>query len=275
MANKIEVLDVGGFNEMGMCRTGPMVYNKNDVYVGGSLMRYGEFSVSEQLVFRQIVREDMLVAEIGANIGAHTIELSRLVGANGELHAFEPQRIVFQTLCANLAINQCTNVFAYQSAVGDSTGTIHVPPMDHKVRANFGGVSLANVAIGEKVPLITLDSVDLPACHFLKADVEGMEVEVLRGAAQTIDMYRPLMYVENDRAERSEALLTLIGELGYRAYWHLARLYNPDNYRQVAEDIFPGIVSINVLCIPNEVTMDVGGLRPVTSAQDTWNNAPA
>ncbi len=144
-----------------------------------------------------------------------------------------------------------------------------------RVRSNFGGVSLAGSAVGERVPLVTLDSLDLPACHFLKADVEGMEVDVLRGAVDTINMYRPMMYVENDRAEHSEALLTLIGELGYRAYWHLARLYNPDNYMKVAEDIFPGIVSINVLCIPNEVEMDVAGLRPVTSAQDTWNRAPA
>ena len=75
MTNKIEALDAGGFNEMALCRTGPMVYNKNDVYVGGSLSKYGEFSVAEQMVFRQLVREGMLVAEIGANIGAHTIDL--------------------------------------------------------------------------------------------------------------------------------------------------------------------------------------------------------
>ncbi len=131
MSNKVEALDAGGFNEMAMCRTGPMIYNKNDVYVGGSLGKYGEFSVAEQMIFRQLIREGMLVAEIGANIGAHTIDLARMVGSTGELHVFEPQRIVFQTLCANLAINQCANVFAYQSAVGATIGTIHVPPMDH------------------------------------------------------------------------------------------------------------------------------------------------
>ena len=57
------------------------------------------------------------------------------------------------------------------------------------------------------MPLLTLDSLDLPACHFLKVDVEGMEADVVRGARNTIDTYRPLMYLENDRDERSQELL--------------------------------------------------------------------
>ena len=59
------------------------------------------------------------------------------------------------------------------------------------------------VGHGEPVVMVTLDAFDLPACHFLKVDVEGMEVEVLRGAQNTIATYRPLMYVENDREQRS------------------------------------------------------------------------
>lgn len=264
------VLDPNGFNELSVTRSGPMLYNKNDTYVGGSLQKYGEFSVSEQLLFAQIVRSGMLVVEVGANIGAHTVDLARIVGQDGEVHAFEPQRIVFQTLCANLALNQCTNVFARQLALGASAGTIMVPPVAPTDRSNFGGISLGQFAGGETVPLDTLDSLDLPACHLIKADVEGMEFEVLKGAARTIEMYRPLMYVENDRADRSEQLLTLVQQYGYVAYWHLAPLFNPANFAGETEDIFPRIVSINILCVPKEVKMAVDGLRKVVSASDTW-----
>ena len=66
------------------------------------------------------------------------------------------------------------------------------------------------MTFGETVPLITLDSLDLPACHFLKVDVEGMEVEVLKGSGQLIETHRPIMYLENDRVERSEELLTML-----------------------------------------------------------------
>src|SRR4051812_26232890 len=123
-------LDPAGFNEVRMCNTGPMLYNRHDIYVGGSLAKYGEFSVAEQEVFAQMVRPGSVVVEVGANIGAHTVLLARLVGRDGEVHAFEPQRIVFQALCANLALNQCTNVFAKQMAVGASNGTIAVPAAD-------------------------------------------------------------------------------------------------------------------------------------------------
>lgn len=259
-------LDPAGFNEIRMCRSGPMVYNKHDIYIGGSLKKYGEFSVSEQELFAHLAHPGMLVVEVGANIGAHTVVLSRSVGEGGEVHAFEPQRIVFQTLCANLALNQCTNVYARQLAVGAEQGSILVPAVDPTARENFGSISLHNVGIGDAVPLITVDSLDLPACHLLKIDVEGMEVEVIRGAEGAIDSYRPIIYTENDRQERSQELLTLIERLDYVAYWHLAPLFNPANYAGDPENIFPHVVSCNILCLPREAKLTVDGLRAVSSS---------
>jgi FkbM family methyltransferase len=265
-------LDPSGFNELRMCRSGPMVYNKFDIYVGGLLKKYGEFSVNEQEVFQQFVRNGALVVEVGANIGGHTVELSRLVGPDGEVHAFEPQRIVFQTLCANLALNQCANVYARQAALGADAGTILVPALNPSVRENFGGLSLRHTSVGEPVPLLTIDGFDLPACHALKADVEGMEVEVLKGAHGTIDTYRPVMYLENDRKDRSQELLTQVLNLDYAVYWHLSPLYNPANFAGDTEDVFPGIISINLLCVPNEAKYAVTGLRRVTSPSEWWRD---
>ena len=270
---RVGQLDPAGFNELSLCKSGPMVYNKNDTYIGGSLRKYGEFSVREQEIFEQIVRPGFIVVEVGANIGAHTVELSRLVGQEGEIHAFEPQRIVFQRLCANLALNQCTNVFATQAGMGASSGTILVPSLDPAVHFNFGGLSLRDCKFGETVPRVTLDSVDLIGCHFLKVDVEGMEVEVLAGGRETIMTFRPLMYLENDRKERSEELLTLVDQLGYRAYWHFPRLFNPANFAGDTDDIFPDITSANILCVPRESGMAVGGMRAVASTKETWQTA--
>jgi FkbM family methyltransferase len=264
-------LDPDGFNELKMCRTGPMLYNKHDIFMGGSLQKYGEFSIREQELFAQIVTPGALVVEVGANIGAHTVELSRLAGRDGEVHAFEPQRIVFQALCANLALNQCTNVFARQSAVGGILGFVSVPPLEPSVRYNFGGVSLRGVTYGETVPLVTLDSLDLPACQLLKVDVEGMEVEVLNGSEQLIQTHRPIMYLENDREDRSEELLGIVVRHDYRAYWHFPRVFNPDNFFGDTVNIFGDAKSANVLCVPRETRLDVEGMRPVLSVREKWS----
>jgi len=55
--------------------------------------------------FRQLVQPGWSILDIGANMGAHTIALARLVGPTGKVLSFEPQRIIFQALCANVALN--------------------------------------------------------------------------------------------------------------------------------------------------------------------------
>ena len=264
-------LDPSGFNELKMCRSGPMLYNKNDIFVGGSLKTYGEFSVLEQELFAQIVQPGSIVVEAGANIGAHTVGLARAATKKGAVLAFEPQRVVFQALCANLALNQCTNVYAHQMAVGASPGRIVVPAMDPSTRANFGGVSLIDAAAGERVTMVTIDSLELPACQLLKADVEGMDLEVIRGALATIRRCRPVMYLENDREDRSPSLLEALLALDYAVYWHVLPLFNPKNFFGVAENIWGSdFVSVSVLCVPKESPTVMEGFRRVTSPSDRW-----
>ena len=263
-------LDPDGINELRMCRNGPMLYNRNDFYIGGSLRKYGEFSWYEQELFGQILRPGATVIEAGANIGAHTVALAQLVGPTGAVFAFEPQRLVFQVLCANLALNQCTNVWAYPDALGAEPGSVLVPYYDPTKLANFGAVALGSCELGEPARVATIDALDLPDCRLLKADVEGMEADVLRGAKQTIARCRPVLYVENDRDEESRDLIELIMDMRYDLYWHIPPLFNPDNFAGDAEDIFPEIVSVNMVCFPAEAAANASGMRRIESASDRW-----
>jgi FkbM family methyltransferase len=265
-------LDPSGFNELRQCRAGPMVYNRHDAYIGRSLQMYGEYSFGETLLFMQVVKPGDLVIEVGANIGAHSVDLARLVGPDGELHAFEPQRIAFQTLCANLALNQSANVRARPIALGSRPGTAQVPTLDPNAPHNFGAASLLDASTGETVSLQTLDSLDLPSCSFVKIDVEGMEIAVLEGARETIATYRPLLYVENDRDETSAALVGLMQSLGYVLHWHVTPLFNPLNFRGETLNVFPGIASINMLGVPRETHVDVAGTHPYVAGQ-SWHEA--
>ncbi|MCW3476676.1 FkbM family methyltransferase [Limobrevibacterium gyesilva] len=263
IARNVLTLPADGFNELAVCRHGPMLFNKYDQYVGASLRKYGEFSPGEAELFAQVIGPGASVVEVGANIGAHTVGLSRLVGPAGVVHAFEPQRIVFQTLCANLALNNCANVHAHHAAVGAATGEILVPFLPPDRPANFGGLSLQGATQGEAVPLRRLDDLDLPACHLLKLDLEGMELEALQGGVRTVAAHRPFMYVENDRRERAEALIALLLSWNYRLYWHTPPLFSPRNFAGDSENIFGEIVSINMLCIAAELNITVQGLQPI------------
>src|SRR5262245_48635407 len=124
------LLPVEEHNQLVRGRHGMLLFNRNDTVVGQSVLHYGEYFDSEVEVFRQLIRPGAHVADIGANIGTHTVAMARLVGPEGWVHAFEPQRLVFQTLCANVALNSLTNVDCENAAVGEKTGSIPVEELD-------------------------------------------------------------------------------------------------------------------------------------------------
>jgi FkbM family methyltransferase len=252
-----------GPNKLTDTKYGPMIYNKHDVYVGKSIEKYGEYSDPEVALMTQLIPQGGLVVEVGANMGTHTIPLAKAVGAAGLVIAFEPQRALHSIVCANAALNQLFNIVAFCRAVGNKTGTIIVPNIDYNSKNNFGSLSLGAWEKGEQVELQMLDTLNLPICHLIKIDVEGMEKEVLEGAVETIKKHRPVLYVENDRKEKQAQLIAYTKSLGYRLFWHKPYLYNPDNYRGDKENIFSNIVSINMLCIPAEANADIKGFEEI------------
>ncbi len=244
-----------------------MLYSVSDVYLGTMLELYGEFSEAENDLFRKILRPGMTAVEIGANIGAHSLSIASMIGREGRLLAFEPQRAVFQMLCANLALNGVLHVEAHWAAIGNRDGDIRVPFLDPARRANFGGVSLGQTITGEAVRLATLDSFALPQCHFLKIDCEGMEFEAIDGARATLARHAPIVYAENDRAEKSGILVRLMLDLGYRCYWHRPAYVRIPNFRSNPENRFPGLRSTNMLCVPRARGITVTGLQEIVQPE--------
>jgi hypothetical protein len=149
-------------------------------------------------------------------------------------------------------------VNAVQQAVGAERGVINVPMIETNAPNNFGGLELSapNAPRGQQVPLVRIDDLRLTRLKLLKVDVEGIELPVLQGAAETIRALRPVLYVENDRPDRSAALVRFIDSLGYDAYWHRPPLFNPNNFFGNAQNVFPNIVSINMVCVPKGTPVD-------------------
>ncbi len=250
-----------------LCRHGVFAFWPHDEFIGRSLEYYGEYSEQEVDLFTKLLRPGHVVIEVGSNIGAHTVPIARLVGDAGRVFAFEPQRLLFQQLCTNVALNNLWNVFAYPKAVGGFRGEIGVPPINYLEPQNFGGVQLTAKS-PEMVEMIILDDLQIVP-HFIKIDVEGMELEVLLGAQQMITRYRPAIYLENDRPGQTAALIQKLLEHDYDMWWHLPWMFNADNFRDKKDNIFATYVSVNMLCFPAELKLNVQGLRKVTGPEDT------
>ena len=197
------------------CRHGKMLFFKHDRYIGRCLDEDGAYAMEELEFLGRFLRIGDWVVDGGANIGCHSLHFSALVGETGGVLAFEPQRLVFQVLCANLALNERNNVFAFAEALGNSQDMAFIPVLDYGRVNNFGGVSLSSQ--GEPVRQLRLDDLGLPRCRLIKLDVEGSEVEAVWGMRETIGRCRPILYVENDRPSN---LVEVLKSQGYRCYWH-------------------------------------------------------
>lgn len=178
---------------------------------------------------RQHFGDGVVAIDGGANLGVHTLEWARHMHGWGRVHAFEAQEPVFYALAGNIAINNCWNATARWAALGEQEGFLDVPEPDYLRPGSFGSLELRhgrNEFIGQNVsydaedcvrtPMQTIDAMGLQRLDFLKLDVEGMEVEVLRGARATLERCKPIVMAELIKTDRAQLLAFLEG-LGYEA----------------------------------------------------------
>lgn len=258
-------------------RHGMFLVNPRDRYVGRSMAEYGEFSEWEVAALLRLLKAGDVVIEAGANMGAITVPIARHLGREGCVFAYEPQRLTFQQLCANLALNGLDNVVALWAALAAERGTVRVPVVDPDSSQNIGGLALLDAQgrdnpDGEAVAVETIDGLGLERCDMIKADVEGMERAVLAGARDTIERCRPILYVENDRPANGAALVDDVLALGYRGWWHTPPLFNERNWTKRPDDVWRReegrtYVSINMLCVPEESAHAVAGLPPLVAGE--------
>ena len=262
------------FVAMRRCKHGTFVYNVNDQFISRSLDHYGEWCEAELHLLGQIIKPGDVVLDLGANIGTHTIFFAKQVTERGCVFAFEPQRLIFQNLCANITLNGLVNVISLQQAVGKRSETIRLPTFNPHRNRNFGAVSVMDHVTGEPVQMIRIDDLQLKRCNVIKVDVEGMECDVLEGGRETITRHRPVLFVENNTLERSWATIALIDSLDYDAYWHISNYFQSDNFYQNGENIFSSYQpEANLVCFHRSLRLDIHGLPRVSGLEDTWRRA--
>ncbi|HSV74796.1 MAG TPA: FkbM family methyltransferase [Chthonomonadales bacterium] len=150
----------------------------------------GAFEPRLLAFMRASVTPGAVAVDVGANVGVHTLTLAESVGPGGSVHAFEPSA-AYDRLTANLRLNGLDGrVRANRAAVGAAPGSLALRECEQGYEAfTSAGRPLAHAKVTGAtfdVPMVTLDRYleehGVSSVDFLKVDVEGYEVEVLRGA---------------------------------------------------------------------------------------------
>jgi FkbM family methyltransferase len=160
-----------------------------------------------QLCLKLLINEDPgVVLDIGANLGTFCVPLAKKI-VKHKYHAFEPQRIIYYQLCANVFINSLGNVYTYEAGLSNQEADIELEVPDYTAETNIGAFSIdkevreneyeCQTSGGkEKMILMTLDSVGFENVRLIKIDVEGHELEVLQSGIETIkrNNYPPIIF---------------------------------------------------------------------------------
>jgi len=226
-------------------RYGEVWFYGKDEYVGKSFYNYGEFSGDECDEILSLADKSKLSLDIGANVGAIA---QMLEYHDYSCAAFEPQPEIFKLLQKNFKGE------AYNCALGSEDGTAQMPRLRYGARYNYGGMSLnTRTELGSYPVLVkTLDSFNFENVGFIKLDVEGWEEEVLKGSVSTINKYKPIMYIEDDRKEKSVSLRKFITELGYSIKESNTPLYRENNFFGKKVNVWAphNYLSFNITCRP-------------------------
>lgn len=193
MANGAVKPDLGfhkiGFNQL-QIKCLKTDANSAAVYLFGISGNYPIFEL-----YKKYIRPDSTAVDIGANVGIHSLVMGVLCGNEGKVYSFEPSKAIFRRLLENVQYNRLDNIIPINKAIGNEKGGIGFD--DHSQNANIG-TSHVNRSLTTHVPISTLD-IEIPETNkisLLKIDVEGFEIDVLKGAANILSNHHPVIVLE-------------------------------------------------------------------------------
>lgn len=252
------------------CRYGAMLTVPSDNVISRSLRIYGEWAEHELSVLRSFISVGATVVDVGANIGTHALPFSLWVG-NGRIIAIEAQPHICQVLRLNCLRNDRRNVDVVNAVCADTRGSIAFRP-DYAKEHNFGAVSFAGLPSDTRrglfrwlhrfrrsttlnIPVITLDELcGKAAVSLIKIDIEGMELDALRGAQEVIARCHPVIYFEQNNTERLSNTHRYLTNFGYRMFWLETHPFNRNNFRGVTDNIWwrteTGILALPIHATP-------------------------
>lgn len=156
--------------------------------------KYATLEDYETLLMKEHIKPGMKVLDIGANIGYHTLQISRWVGRTGQVIAFEPDPENYRLLKKNLEANLCTNVTIFQNAVSNFEGELKLffceeNRGDHRI---FDSGDKRNFFIVESVKLDKFFESE-EKFDVIKIDIQGAEPLAFAGMTKFLSRHEKLI----------------------------------------------------------------------------------
>jgi FkbM family methyltransferase len=167
----------------------------------------GYYSTDIVALLKRELRQDMVVVDVGANIGEITLVAAQRVGVAGKVIAFEPVSVIAEKLAEHVRMNDLRQVIIRREALGVARSgrmPMYASCGQGASDENHGLASLYGESAGqspiEYVDVITLDdaiaSLSPARIDLIKIDVEGGELACLKGAEAVLRCFRPMLIVE-------------------------------------------------------------------------------
>ena len=185
----------------------------------------GRFAPATEYVYHlpQLVRKGDVCMDLGANLGYYTRTLSRLAGPAGCVHAVEPVAPVRKVLSRNL--RRCGNVEIYPFALGTENKPVRMGNDSARTSGYMGtGQNFVNDTGGKTDVEFTAEMrrgselvAHLPRLDFVKCDIEGYELIVMREMRPLLERFRPTVLIETG-GENRPAIIGLFRAMGYDGF---------------------------------------------------------
>jgi FkbM family methyltransferase len=173
----------------------------------------GSYELDKQLLLARTLKHGGVLYDIGANAGFYTLLGSRLLGPEGQVYAFEPNPRNLRYLNDHLRINCIGNARVFPLAVSDHAGTAtfdaDAPPAQGGL-SEGGSLTVQTVALDDLVA-----SGELRPPQYMKIDVEGAELLVLRGAGRILQVHRPIIFLATHGPSVHAACTSFLQSSGY------------------------------------------------------------
>lgn len=163
-----------------------------------------DWTVSHSIKYFKYLKSTNTVVSAGGNQGLYARLLSKRFK---QVYVFEPDPLNFFCLTFN---TQFENVFKFQCALGETNKTVSL--FRHS-KENSGETTVDDRLPGI-IPCITIDSLGLTSCDLIQLDIEGYEINAIKGAADTINKFKPVVILENGHLSHCTELMH---SLNYKA----------------------------------------------------------